>query len=71
MLEHYYYNLNTDLKGNHEVHRADCSYLPLPQNREYIGLFNSCRDAILKAKFKTGKENFDGCYWCARECHTG
>jgi hypothetical protein len=28
MTRRYYFNDNTDNKGNHEVHHEDCSYLP-------------------------------------------
>lgn len=36
-MKHYYFNKNTDDKGRHEVHTEDCSYLPYPSNRTYIG----------------------------------
>ncbi|MBS4744077.1 hypothetical protein B9G52_10520 [Bacillus safensis] len=67
----YYYNINTDINGNHEVHTEDCSYLPDTRNREYIGYEPDCKSAINRAKRETSKYNFDGCYYCCNECHTG
>jgi hypothetical protein len=69
--EHYYYNVNLDNKGNHEVHTDSCSFLPSPQNRVYIGYESSCSKAITRVMIETGKSNFDGCFWCCRECHIG
>ncbi|MDD4729270.1 MAG: hypothetical protein PHN55_11045 [Dysgonamonadaceae bacterium] len=71
MYKHYYYNTNTDNKGNHEVHTGDCSYLPEIKNRNYIGYKDNCKDAIKEAKEATGKTNFDGCYYCCNPCHKG
>ena len=67
----YYYNKNLDNKGNHEVHTKDCSHLPNYDNRVMIGYESDCKSAIDRAKSETGRQNFDGCYWCCRECHTG
>lgn len=64
----YYVNKNAQSGGEHEVHAENCNHLPLAQNREYLGSFSSCKDAVKKAK-----ENYptaDGCYYCSRECHT-
>lgn len=71
MYAFYYYNKNTDSRGNHEVHREDCSYLPSSQNRVYISYEKDCHSAIQRAKNATGKTNFDGCFFCSRACHTG
>lgn len=70
-MTYYYYNNNTDNKGNHEVHKDNCSYLPAANNRTLIGYETNCQSAIDSAKRKTGKTNFDGCYYCCRPCHTG
>lgn len=67
----YYFNKNTDSKGNHEVHRDDCRFLPSSENRTYIGLFSTCEEAIKKAKESYPYETFDGCYHCCRSCHKG
>lgn len=65
----YYVNKNAQSNGDHEVHTTSCSWLPEPQNREYIGIFSSCREAVREAKKKYKKVN--GCFYCSRECHTG
>lgn len=70
-MKYYYYNKNTDSKGNHEVHSSDCNYLPSELNRVLIGYEVDCQSAIARAKRDTGKTNFDGCYFCSRTCHTG
>lgn len=71
MLNHYYYNKNIDRRGNHEVHIETCAYLPDRNNRVYIGYESNCRAAIQRAIRETGQSNFDGCFYCCRECHTG
>lgn len=70
-MPNYYYNKNLDKKGNHEVHTEDCSFLPNVNNREYIGFELNCKNAIDRVKRETGRNNFDGCYYCSKECHTG
>jgi len=64
----YYVNKNAQSNGDHEVHTADCSYLPEPENRLKLGYFTNCRDAVNAAKryYSTA----DGCYHCSPECHT-
>lgn len=71
MYKHYYYNDNLDEHGNHEVHTEDCSELKKVHSRSYIGYKTNCQDAIQLAKEKTGKTNFDGCYYCCNPCHKG
>lgn len=68
---HYYYNKSVDSNYRHEVHTKDCSYIEPLNNRVYIGYYSNCTDAIREAKNKSGKYNFDGCYWCSRNCHIG
>lgn len=70
MNRYYFYNY-ADSKGNHEVHKDTCSYLPLNSNCTYIGYFSSCHDAIKEAKKKYPSKSFDGCYWCCNPCHKG
>lgn len=65
----YYVNTTAQSNGDHEVHRADCSWMPENQNRLYLGEFLSCREAVWKAKQYFSQSN--GCYHCSRECHTG
>jgi len=64
----YYVNKNSQANGDHEVHRTGCSFMPNAENRQYLGEFTNCRDAVKKAKeFYT---QVNGCYYCSRECHT-
>ena len=65
----YYVNKNAQNNGDHEVHKDTCSYLPDPQNREFLGSYESCMPAVAEAKKKYPKSN--GCFYCSRTCHTG
>lgn len=67
-MKKYYVNDNTQSNGDHEVHDEDCSFLPLVQNRTYLGIFSGCRDAVKEAKKKHSQVN--GCFYCSKECHT-
>ncbi len=71
MANFYYYNSNVDNKGNHEVHANGCNHMPSDYNKNLIGYESDCKAAIQRAKQKTGKSNFDGCYYCCNECHKG
>ncbi len=64
----YYVNIKAQLNGDHEVHKADCRYLPDPINREYLGEFPSCHGEVKRAKeiYPTA----DGCAICSTTCHT-
>lgn len=64
----YYRNRNGQANGDHEVHRQDCQYLPAPENRDYLGDFNSCQPAVAKARQKD--PSADGCTTCSPACHT-
>ena len=68
MYKHYYVNKNTQPTGEHEVHSAECKYLPMLNNRIYLGYFDNCRDAIKEAY--RYYDNVDGCYYCCSLCHT-
>ncbi len=68
MYKHYYVNKNAQNKGEHEVHAEGCSRMPEMQNRQYLGYFDNCKDAIYKAK--EYYSNVDGCYYCSILCHT-
>ncbi len=65
----YYVNKKAQSNGDHEVHRTGCKWLPEKQNREYLGNFSSCGPAVREAKKHYTQVN--GCYYCARNCHTG
>ena len=65
----YYVNANAQLNGDHEVHKLECSFLPAPANRRYLGEFFSCATAVAEARRNHyGQSN--GCFYCSRECHT-
>ena len=66
----YYVNQNAQDNGDHEVHRSDCDRLPNEANREYLGVFSRCQDAVSEAK-RRGYKRANGCYYCSRECNTG
>lgn len=67
-MANYYVNKNAQSNGDHEVHKAGCSWLPKVENRIYLGNFNNCKEAVRKAKEYYSKVN--GCYYCSKECHT-
>ena len=64
----YYVNKNAQNNGDHEVHKSDCQRLPIPANRQHLGSFSNCRDAVRKAKEYYVRA--DGCYYCSNRCHT-
>jgi hypothetical protein len=63
----YYVNKNVQSNGDHEVHTQSCSWLPEVDNRIFLGEFDNCKVAVLKAKdYYT---QVDGCYHCSNDCH--
>lgn len=67
-MPNYYVNKNAQTNGDHEVHTASCSRLPLPVNRISLGSFTTCTEAIKEAKKTYSKSN--GCYYRSSSCHT-
>jgi len=65
----YYVNNNAQSNGDHEVHKSGCSYMPDANNRIYLGEHSTCSSAVLAAKQHYKQVN--GCYYCAKACHTG
>ncbi len=65
----YYVNKVAQTNGDHEVHKDGCQWMPLPQNRLYLGEFASCHGAVREAKKHYGQSN--GCATCSSDCHTG
>jgi hypothetical protein len=61
----YYVNNGTDSKGDHEVHIEGCTRTPTDRNN--LGQFSNCADAVKEAKKTYSKSN--GCYYCSNECH--
>lgn len=67
-MDKYYVNENAQANGDHEVHKAGCSWLSRVVNKKYLGEFYSCAGAVAKAK-ETYKQS-NGCYYCCNACHT-
>lgn len=69
----YIINKNTDANGNNEIHNLDkfpsCGHLPMVENREVLGNFQTDKEALSHAK-KMGWKNADGCYFCCESIHT-
>ena len=63
----YYVNTNAQANGDHEVHRATCSWLPDERNRLYLGEFYSSKDAVKEARKYFYR--VDGCAFCCPESH--
>lgn len=63
----YYVNKNAQANGDHEVHTSICSHLPDSNNRIYLGIFSTCKEALAEAKKYYSQA--DGCYYCCNECH--
>lgn len=66
----YCVNRNAQSNGDHEVHNldADCSFLPDRANRVALGNHANCSTAVRKAKKEYPSAN--GCFHCAKACHT-
>lgn len=67
-MKNYYVNKNQQSNSDHEVHTSECTYLPLIQNRIYLGSFGSCTEAVKEAKKHYVQSN--GCKTCSNACHT-
>ncbi|HYW08658.1 MAG TPA: hypothetical protein VE913_16980 [Longimicrobium sp.] len=64
----YYVNNNVQANGDHEVHVAGCTFMPLEKNRTALGEFTNCADAVRAAKGYHTQVN--GCKTCSKPCHT-
>ncbi len=66
-MSRYYVNKNAQSNGDHEVHVSGCSFMPLEENRIYLGDFSNCEEAVKEAKkYYT---DVDGCFYCCLDCH--
>lgn len=63
----YYVNRVAQPNGDHEVHTSDCRFIPVESNREYLGVFDNCGDAVQAARKRFRTAN--GCYFCSPACH--
>jgi hypothetical protein len=66
-MKKYYVNKNAQANGDHEVHEEGCIYMPSADNRLYLGMFSSCREAVTEAKKTYTQSN--GCKTCSNACH--
>jgi hypothetical protein len=66
MKKKYYVHTKAQSNGDHEVHKQDCTWLPLPENRVYLGEFSNCFEAVIAAR--RHYTDVDGCHYCSREC---
>lgn len=64
----FYVNKNAQSNGDHEVHRATCSWLPDVENRQYLGEFLTSQEAVREAKKYYNP--VDCCAYCCPESHT-
>lgn len=70
-MPYFYLNQNRQGNGDYEVHESGCSRMPSETNREYLGIFQECKVAVSEAKRRHPQwHRINGCYWCARTCHT-
>lgn len=67
-MANYYVNKNAQSNGDHEVHKQECTFMPLLENRIFLGDFVTCTSAVTQARIHYHKVN--GCYFCAKSCHT-
>ena len=63
----YYVNKEAQDNGDHEVHKANCEFLPNEEKRLFLGVFSNCHDAVQKAKERFPQSN--GCDACSPKCH--
>lgn len=67
----YYLNHNQQPNLDYEVHAGTCSFLPSQGNREYLGDFAYCWQAVAEAKQRHPSwYRINGCYYCSPSCHT-
>lgn len=65
-MERYYVNQLQQSNGDHEVHTANCRYLPA--YRTDLGYHQGCWSAVTAARRLYPTSN--GCYYCSNVCHT-
>ncbi len=69
MADRYVLNLNEQSNGDYEVHKNGCSFFP-KTNYDELGEFYLCSSAVNEAKRKYPYKKINGCYYCAKDCHT-
>lgn len=71
-MPHFIVNKNSQPNGDHEVHNAStgCAHMPKPENCISLGTHPACRGAVQEARRRYPGKRVNGCYYCARDCHT-
>jgi len=64
----YYVNRHAQWNGDHEVHTAECAFLPDVNARLYLGVFTTCFPALHEARKHYHQSN--GCHHCSPPCRT-
>ncbi len=68
----YYLNLTAKYEDgikHYEVHEENCAWLDKTDDREELGNFSDCREAIKEAKKRYPDWRIDGCKHCSPKCH--
>ena len=68
MKQKYYVNDTPQTNGDHEIHVPTCYFFSMIKNRTYLGEFETCYEAVHKAKKLYSTAN--GCIHCCPQCHT-
>jgi hypothetical protein len=61
----YFVNKRAHAKGQHEVHRSGCVFMPDEKNRYCLGVFKNWVEAVTEAR-KFYPQS-DLCFFCARK----
>lgn len=69
-MAYFYINKNQQANGDHEVHTTICTHPPVQENKVSLGYFDYCWQAVAEAKRKWPNVRINGCYYCAKPCHT-
>ena len=64
----YCVNKVAQANGDHEVHEQGCQFWPAAHNRQSLGNHPNCASAVREARRHF--TNVNGCFYCARPCHT-
>ncbi len=70
MAYQYYINKNKQENGDNEIHASWCVWMPNPDNRIYLGIFNNGIEAVIEARKRWPKAQINGCIHCSPESNT-
>ncbi|MEB2775167.1 hypothetical protein SYJ56_07600 [Algoriphagus sp. D3-2-R+10] len=63
-MKFFYLSSNPNDNGLHEVHDRECEHIPNPYDRDYLGPFNTGKEALRKAL--TIKKKVELCEYCCK-----